>query len=139
MVCAFFGHRDAPGDLREHLEEVIEDLILNGTDQFLVGNQGSFDRMVLGILRRMKNRYAHICYQVVLAYMPKGSENEYRPGETIFPGGLECVHPRYAIDRRNRWMIGESDIVIAYVIHNWGGAAKAVALAEKKGKKIIRL
>lgn len=63
----------------------------------------------------------------------------YEPWETVFPEGLEMVPPRFAIVHRNRWMVHEADMVIAYVTHDWGGAAKMVVLAEKKGKKIVRI
>ena len=55
------------------------------------------------------------------------------------PEGLELVHPRYAIERRNRWMLERSDYVVTYVHHGWGGAAKFAALAERQGKRMIRL
>ena len=139
MVCAFFGHRDAPETIRDRLEETTERLIMEGVDCFFVGNQGHFDAMALGILRKMRMKYVHINYQVVLAYYPVGASGEYQYYETIFPEGQELAHPRYAVYRRNRWMIGQADVVVAYVVHEWGGAAAAVSAAEKKGRKIIRL
>ena len=98
---------------------------------FLVGNQGQFDSMVLGVLRRMKKKYPHISYNVVLAYMPAKKEewNPYEFGETMLPEGIESVHPRYAISWRNKWMVDEADAVIAYVPHSWGGAARYIAVS----------
>ena len=61
------------------------------------------------------------------------------PMETIYPEGLECVHPRYAISWRNKWMIQESDVVVTYVAHSWGGAAKFEQLARKKKKRVINI
>lgn len=139
MICTFMGHGDAPVEIREKLWDEIEKLICDGVTEYLVGNQGNFDRMALGVLRNMRVRYPEIRYQVVLAYLPQNNTSEYELGETLFPEGMELVHPRYAIVHRNRWMIQTSDIVIAYVTHDWGGAAKAVSMAERKGKKIVRL
>ncbi len=139
MVCSFFGHRDASATIREQMAEAAEQLIQDGADLFLVGNQGAFDAMALGILRQLKKQYPNIRYYVVLAYLPQDRMEEFLEDETMFPEGLECVPPRFAIARRNRWMIEKTDVVISYVVHDWGGAAKIVSAAEKKGKKIMRL
>ena len=37
--------------------------------------------------------------------------------DTMFPEGLELVHPRYAIERRNGWMLERSDYFVTYVHH----------------------
>lgn len=55
----------------------------------------------------------------------------------MLPEKIENVHPRYAISWRNKWMIRESDMVIAYITHSWGGAATYVEKAEKKGLRIV--
>lgn len=142
MTCCFFGHKDTPSGISVKLEEVVEKLITeNGVDEFLVGNQGAFDAIVLRTLRKLKDSYPHITYRVVLAYMPGHKEewSLYDPMETLLPEGLESVHPRYAISWRNRWMIQESDVVVAYVTRSWGGAAQFAELAERKKKRVINL
>ena len=35
-------------------------------------------------------------------------------------------------------MVDEADIVVAYVLHDWGGAAKTLDYAMRKGKTVIR-
>ena len=141
MVCCFFGHKDIPSGLTERLFPVLTRLIAEGVDSFLVGNQGGFDSTVLHTLRLLKEKYPHITYNVVLAYMPGNKEewSAYEPMETLYPEGLESVHPRYAISWRNKWMIQESDVVVAYITHSWGGAAQFVELAERKKKRIINI
>ena len=140
MVCCFFGHSDTPQHISPQIGSAVEKLIQSGmANEFLVGNQGQFDRMSLAILRGMKERYPQITYNVVLPYMPKGRDTDscYADGETMLPEGIECVHPRYAISWRNRWMVDQSDLVICYVARSWGGAVQFVKLAERKGKVII--
>lgn len=141
MVCCFFGHKDIPSGLTEHLLPVLTGLIAEGVDSFLVGNQGGFDSVVLHMLRLLKGKHPHITYNVVLAYMPGNKEEwlAYEPMETLYPEGLESVHPRYAISWRNKWMVQESDVVVAYITHSWGGAAQFVELAERKKKRIINI
>ncbi len=141
MVCCFFGHKDAKPEIQQNLRPVLDSLIAEGVDEFLVGHQGAFDRMVLHTLRKLKQRHSHISYHVVLAYMPgqKTDYELYESAETLYPEGMEKVHPRYAISKRNEYMIRESDVVVTYVTHSWGGAAKFAELAAKKGKCVINI
>lgn len=142
MTCCFFGHKETPSSIYPKLEEAIEKLIIEqNVTSFLFGNQGLFDSMVLRATRKLKSKYPHISYNVVLAYMPKEKEENqtYEFGETMLPEGIESVHPRYAISWRNKWMVNESDYVICYITHSCGGAVKYVELAEKKKKTVINI
>lgn len=139
MICTFFGHKDTPSDIEKHLQEAIIDLINQGVSCFYVGNQGSFDAMAIKTLRKLKEEYGNISYTVVLAYMPtKRNADEYTD-ESVFPECLADVPPRFAIDRRNRYLLQKSDIVISFVKHSFGGAAKFTELAKKQGKTVINL
>ena len=141
-VCTFFGHSDCPSTVTPKLRSVLIELIENhGVDVFYVGNQGSFDRMVRSTLKVLAEIYPHIRYAVVLAYMPGKrdmlTDLDYR--STLLPEGIESVHPRFAISWRNKWMIKQSDYVVTYITHSWGGAAQFAKLAEKQRKVIINL
>lgn len=142
MVCSFFGHKDAPQSLYSKIRENIEHLITQrNADSFMVGNQGRFDVMVLKALRELKQEYPHICYNVVLAYMPtqKLEYELYDPLETFLPEGIETVLKRFAISWRNKWMVRESDLILCYISHSWGGAAQFVEHAKRQGKEVINL
>ena len=108
---------------------------------FYVGNQGCFDFMVKKILKELKFDYSNINYAVVLAYMPcKRAEFNYKDyDDTLYPEGLENTPLKYAISKRNRWMIEKSDYVVTYVTRAVGGAVQFKELAEKKGKIVINL
>ena len=140
MKCTFFGHRDTPREVAPRLRDALVQLIeQHGADTFYVGNQGEFDSMVEKVLRELQGIYPHIVCFTVLAYMPA-----YMPGaadgmETIYPEGLETTPKRFAISKRNRWLIDHSDTVIAYVKYSTGGAVQWKELAEKKGKRVINL
>ncbi len=138
MKVSFFGHRDASDALKPQLKTAIETLIKEGCDYFYVGNQGAFDYLVLCVLRELKKEHPQIRYAVVLAYLNRPNE-QLAEEETIFLDGLEEVPIRFAIDRRNRWMVRQSDIVITCVRAPFGGAAKFKELAEKQGKRVINL
>ena len=76
--CTFFGNRDTPREMEGELIRVLLELIEKyAVDTFYVGNQGNFDYMVIQQLRRLKMRYTHIRYAVVLAYMPTDTTEAY--------------------------------------------------------------
>ena len=139
-TCSFFGHRDCPSDLKPLLKYVILDLIAtHGVDMFYVGHQGGFDGLVRGVLRELEQEYSEVRYAVVLAYMPSECPVLGDTSDTMLPEGIELVHPRYAISWRNNWMLQQSDFVIAYVAHSWGGAAQYMKKAIRSGKTVINL
>ena len=142
MTCTFFGHRDAGKEIEPKLCEVIVDLIENEkVTYFYVGNNGQFDFLVRKNLKHLKKSYPQIDYSVVLAYMPR-EKNEtefYDYSDTIFPDGLEIVLPKFAIAKRNEWMIKNSDYVVTYVKYIVGGASKFKSFAEAKGKRVIEI
>ena len=139
-VCTFFGHRDCPDSIKPKLQETLVDLIINhSVDMFYVGNHGRFDTIVRGVLKELKREYPLINYAVVLAYMP-GKKTEYDDfSDTILPEGIEAVHPRYTISWRNNWMLKQSDYVITYIAHTWGGAAQYANKAKREGKCITNI
>ena len=51
--------------------------------------------------------------------------------------GLETAPRRFAISKRNNWMIQHSSFAICYVHKITGGAAKFREKAERKGLKVI--
>ena len=137
-TACFFGHRDVTHDIRAKLQFIIEQLITEKQiNTFYVGHQGQFDSMVYFVLKEMKVKYPHIRYIVVLAYMPDSYIKEVYGEDTLFPDGLESVPKKYAISKRNDWMIQHSDYAVCYVHKITGGAAKFREKAEKKGLQIV--
>lgn len=135
MTVTFFGHRDAPQEIRPHLRAVIAMLIEQGADTFYVGNHGDFDAMVRAELDELKAKYPSIRYAVVLAYLP------HTPllYDSVYPEGLENAPPRFAIDARNRWMLAQADAVVTYVCRSYGGAARCKRIAEQRGQRVIEI
>ncbi len=139
-VCTFFGHRNCPESIKPALQDQIENLIVNhGVDLFYVGNQGQFDALVRRVLKELTGKYPHINYAVVLAYMPREGSDPANYADTMLPEGIEKVPPRFAIAWRNKWLLGQSDYIVAYVTHSWGGAAQFVEKARKQRKTVINL
>ena len=109
--CTFFGHRDCPDSIRPKLRSVLINLIENQqADTFYVGRQGSFDALVYATLRELAAEYPHIRYAAVLERLSGKNTDDFT--ETLFPGAMENVPPRFAIDRRNNWMLQQADFVV---------------------------
>lgn len=138
MVCTFFGHKDSHGLKRETLLNAIEDLVKKGVDTFFVGHQGNFDNMVYSCLLQLKKTHPHLSCSVVLAYFPT-QKNDARSDCSIFPEGLESVHPKFAIETRNKWLIDHADYCLCYVNNTWGGAYKFARKAKRRGLITINL
>ena len=139
-TCCFFGHREVKHNIRDKLTVVIEKLITEeNVTEFYVGNQGQFDSMVYSVLKELKANYPHIRYTVVLAYMPDEHIKEVYGENTLFPDGMESVPKKFAISKRNDWMIQQSRFAVCYVHKITGGAAKFREKAEKKELRIIEV
>ena len=139
MTVTFFGHKDTPKEIEPTLRTTLVDLIENkNVTVFYVGNNGNFDTMVRRQLEDLSNTYP-ITYSVVLAYLPT-KKSEYEDyTNTLLPEGIETAPKRFAISYRNKWMVEQSDIVVTYVTHSFGGAAQFKELAQKQGKTVIEL
>lgn len=141
-VCAFFGHRDCPNTIKPVMRKVIVDLIeKQSADTFYVGHQGSFDFLVRTVLSELVEEYPHIRYAIVLARLPQQNKT-YDPldySNTLLPEGIENIPPRFAISWRNEWMLTQASVVVTYVTHPWGGAAKFSEKATRMKKTVINL
>ena len=59
--------------------------------------------------------------------------------DTMLPEGIESVHPHYAISWRNNWMLIQSDYVVTYITHTYGGAHQYSEKAKRQKKNVINI
>ena len=137
MTVTFCGHRDVPEPelIKIWLNQTIEELIHEGADRFLLGGYGQFDRLAASVVRKQKERYPAIRSVLVLPYLDRKHDASLYD-ESIYPP-LETVPRRFAISRRNKYMIDMADYVIAFVTHDFGGAYTSLCYAQRKHKRII--
>jgi uncharacterized phage-like protein YoqJ len=135
-TVTFCGHSDCyePG-IKSWLQEQIEKAITQGAEEFLLGGYGGFDNLAATVVWEFKSKYPQIQSILVLPYLDRKVASDKYDSTTYPP--LETVPKRYAISRRNQWMVEQADVVIAYVTHGWGGAAKTLEYAKRKKKTII--
>lgn len=148
LICTFAGHREVyQSGIEKRLEREIETLLQTDNEFiFLLGGMGQFDDMGSSAVRAAKYRHPekHIALVLVLPYMTNrlNTEKEYyhwKFDQIIIPEELDTAHYKSAIGLRNRWMVDQADIVIAYIHRNFGGALATVKYAQKQGKPVINL
>ena len=137
MIVTFFGHAQIlqREEIEKWLYVVTENLIEQGAITFYLGGYGAFDSLAASVLKAQKKRNSHIELVLVLAYL-NTKRNTSGYDSTIYPP-LEMVPRRFAISYRNRWMVESADVVVAYVLHDWVGAATTLRYAKQKKKQIV--
>ena len=139
-VCTFFGHSACYGLDKAVLRNAIENLIKQGVTQFLVGNHGQFDGMVFSCLQELSKDDPPISYSVVLAYLPAHKqEYDIYQGHSFYPEGQEIGPAKFAVERRNRYMISVSDVCLCFINRKFGGAYKFARMANNRGLQVINL
>ena len=139
MVCVLFGHRDAPGEIIVLLKRKILELMRDYEDvEFFVGNNGNFDFISQKILREIALDNDSLKYYIVLSYIDECAligDNNY----TLFPEGQELGLKRFAISRRNNWLLKKADIVLCYVKHIGTNSYELLKRAERRGVRILNV
>lgn len=140
MVCTFFGHSECCGLDAATLRGAIEGFIKQGVTEFVVGNHGQFDGMVFSCLQNLSKDYPEISYSVALAYLPTHKqEYDIYHGHSFYPEGQEVGPAKFAIERRNRYLISVSDVCLCFINRTFGGAYKFARMAKRRGLQVINL
>ncbi len=137
MTVCFFGNRDAPYTVEESIYSIGLKLLDEGASLFLVGNNGSFDYYVQRALSRL-HKERRLEFNILISVIGEEAlckEQAY----TCFPPNQEKALPRFAIGKRNDYMLHASDTVVTYTKRLFGGAYKYKKKAEKAGKRIIEI
>lgn len=140
-ICTFIGHSFVySASVENHLRDVIEDF-LSGTDEatFYVGGRGEFDSLAAMAVREAKavHRDKKIQLYLIEPYFHTGLNRDKDYYKTLYDGiiipqELMGVHPKAAIQKRNRWMINQANLLIAFVCRDFGGAYKTLKYARRK-------
>ena len=145
MIVTFCGHRNfvRTAELEEKLDRILLKLIKEHNVTFYLGGYGDFDMYVLEHLKNLKEKMnfetAFITPYITESYQKNRLEEITGDYDLIIYPPIEKAPLKFAIEYRNKWMIEESDIVIAYVKHSGGGAAKSLKHAVRRKKRIYNL
>ena len=145
MVITFCGHSNClfSDEEKEKLKLLlIKEIRKNPTCKFYLGGYGDFDSLCLRTLRELKKEFQDIELIFITPYLDKNYSKlelaKYYYDDVIFPP-IESVPRKFAILKRNEWMVEQADLVIAYVMYSWGGAVKTLEYAKRKKKRIINI
>ena len=145
MIITFCGHSNNlfSDEEKEKLKQLlIKEIRKNPTCKFYLGGYGDFDSLCLRTLRELKKEFQDIELIFITPYIDKNYSKlefaKYYYDDVIFPP-IESVPRKFAILKRNEWMVDSADLVIAYVKYSWGGAAKTLEYAKRKKVPIISI
>ncbi len=134
---SFIGHReiDRFRFVEEQLDRIVAKLMQTKEYvEFYVGRNGEFDTMVASAVKRGQKRYgtANSSLILVIPYAVADMDLlEKFYDEIWLPEELYKAHYKSAITKRNEWFVEHSDLLVAYVEKEKGGAAACLKYAEK--------
>ena len=146
MNCAFTGHRnfDYYNEIRS-LERAVESAIIyDDVDTFYNGMARGFDLAAAQTVIQLKRRYKIKLIACVPFYGQKETLNAF--DRKIYEEVLEHCNEIIVLSqdyypgcmyKRNRYMVNNCDMVIAYYRGKRGGTQYTVKYAEEQGKKIV--
>lgn len=141
---SMIGHRVIEDSgVEEKLYELFRELLRTKEYvEFYLGRNGDFDILAASMIKRLHKSYRddNSVMILVLPYLVKDYEyyEDYYDG-IIIPDELHGVHPKAAITERNRWMVANTDVLIAYIRNESGGTAACVRMAEQHGRTVIKI
>lgn len=142
---SFIGHREVDdfSCVEEQVYNVVADLIRSKEYvEFYVGRNGEFDLLVASVVKRAKRKIwdCNSSLILVLPYLVANIEDyEKYYDEVWYPSELYKVHFKSAITKRNEWFVDHSDLLVAYVDREFGGAAQCLKRAMQRKIEIKRV
>ncbi|MBR3934040.1 MAG: DUF1273 family protein [Clostridia bacterium] len=140
MTVTFCGHSKVYSESKEvteKLTKIVEELINEGADEFLLGGYGHFDHISARVVKNLKEKYPHITSRLVIPYLNRQYDMKLYD-DSVYPP-IETTPLRFAISKRNEYMVMWSDVVVSYVYCRFGGAYNTLQFAKRKKKRIIEI
>ena len=148
MIISFIGHAEVArsDEVKELVKKQIKD-VAHGYDNvtFYLGGYGGFDEICAQACKELKRELVNAELVYVAPYISISEQRKIKDlqvcglcDSSVYPP-LESTPPRFAISKRNDWMMQNADLVVAYVNHSYGGAYKALQTAKRKHKKIVNI
>ena len=149
-VC-FTGHRTIPmlkkWKIEKKLKETLETLIEEGYCYFGAGGALGFDTIAAQTVLSLKKKHPEIKLILVLPCknQTRGwEEKDVSVYESIMEQADKVVYTQEHYDRgcmfkRNRHLVDNSSVCVAYLTEEKGGTAYTVNYANQKGVKVINI
>lgn len=151
QTCCFTGHRHIPPEvlpaLSAQLESTVRSLIKSGIRYFGAGGALGFDTLAAGTVLRLRTEFPQIRLILVLPCRdqtrgwPAGDISRYegileQADKHVYTGEYYCSG---CMQKRNRHLVDNSRVCVAYCTRRTGGSAYTVDYARKKGLEVILL
>lgn len=148
MKISFTGHAFICS--QDNVKEMVKQLLSSNINSeelitCYLGGYGDFDKICAYACRDLKQEYERVEVVYVAPYIGLREQKKFdemkRSGfydAVVYPP-IESVPPKFAILKRNEWMMVNADLIIAYVERSYGGAYSALQIAKRKNKKIINV
>lgn len=150
-VC-FSGHRiicEPVSELETRLRAAIVNCIRGGATRFIVGGALGFDTLAEQTVLRLRSVYSQITLTLALPCPPEEQTTRWTVEQRAVyfkilaeANEIAVVSPHYTngcMQKRNRFMIDNSDKLICYLRQKSGGTYYTVNYAQKEGGLIIKL
>ncbi|MBR6736854.1 MAG: hypothetical protein IKL82_00615 [Clostridia bacterium] len=145
MIITFCGHADYLSSVKdkERLLNLLEKIVQGNKVDFYLGGYGGFDRFALNCTKKYKSCHSNARLVFISPYLNNWLNERKELLETVYDDiiypELENVPLRYAILKRNEWMIRQADYVFCYVKTHYGGAYKTLLYAHKHDIPYVNL
>ena len=150
-IC-FTGHRDmkSPDSVKHELTEIVEKYIKDGYNTFLAGGARGFDNLAASVVFGLKEKYPDISLVIVLPF-PNHYKHEKNWSATEikeYKAVLKMADERITLlneyqngsyFKRNRYLVDNSSLCIAYYRRSGSGTAYTVNYAERSKIKVINV
>ena len=151
-TCCFTGHRGMSIAEKktacECVTHLIEDLYNRGYRHFITGGAIGFDTVAaVCVVSARDTKYPDITLTLAIPCPDqtlKWSEKDKRNYNRIMMCANESVllspeYTPYCMHQRNRWMVDNSSVVIAYCHSEKGGSYSTLTYAKKKGVALMNI
>ncbi len=147
--CCFTGHRNISyekyKEITDGLKKIIEKLIDEGYNYFISGGALGFDTLSAQTVLNLKAIKDNIFLEIAIP-CPEQSKNFTKSQKEIYDDIISKAdktvyvsdrYTSYCMAKRNRYMVDNSNCVVAYLTTPCGGTFNTVNYAESLNKKII--
>lgn len=150
-TCCFTGHRKVPPaerqQISDRLEQTVIELIQSGVCYFGAGGALGFDTMAAQTILKLQKDYPQIKLILVLPCKTQTRgwrEKDVEIYESIKKAANKVTYTseEYTRDcmlKRNRHLVDNSSVCVAYLTEATGGTAYTVDYARKRGIRVINL
>ena len=144
MIITFCGHASyvqKQGD-EEAMLALLEEVIGDDPAELYLGGYGAFDAFAHRCGSKYRDTHPNVKLIFVTPYITESYQKSHlEPVKPLYDAivypPIENVPFRFAISHRNKWMVEQADILIAYITHEFGGAYTTCKYAKSKKKRIL--